>query len=470
MAVAAMSFQWLDTLEKDFDVAFVDLDTILGSGILDSLEEAGDMPPELDEAPGGLTGAVRHKLAAMASCWAQLVHKAQTVFQNNAKLEAALVQARDELQQAEAARRVAEKEMRDQLLQLHAAQLQLHKHTAAAAADSDTIMKKLDSDLYLRRRDLLREEKMVSELQRLRSEVDQLNAYIVSLQSEVVGCRLAAKYMDKELAGRIQQIQLLGRGLHGPEHDRLWAQLEAEIQLHRHKTLIRACRSRSWRDPPPEPAVSGSRLVTVTKADKEGLGMSITGGDDHGVPIVVSALKPSGPAARSGQVHVGDTILSVNGISLQQVRHDEAVEVLSSVTGDIRLELLYLPTLPEDVSEGIYDMERFRYSMSDEEALVTPVTRPAPAGPPPVPLARSTPVRRPGVATRRLPEPSAAPDGPQEVSGSGSPDGSGPSPPPPGPVSNGGASPSVPAAPLTNGVPPTRPATLDQQLVPCREV
>ena len=30
MAVAAMSFQWMDTLEKEFDVAFVDLDTILG--------------------------------------------------------------------------------------------------------------------------------------------------------------------------------------------------------------------------------------------------------------------------------------------------------------------------------------------------------------------------------------------------------------------------------------------------------
>ena len=61
--------------------------TALGSGILDSLEEAGDTPPELDDTPGGLTAAVRHKLAALASCWAQLVHKAQTVFQNNAKLE-----------------------------------------------------------------------------------------------------------------------------------------------------------------------------------------------------------------------------------------------------------------------------------------------------------------------------------------------------------------------------------------------
>ena len=58
-----------------------------GSGILDSLEEAGDAPPELDESLNGLTAAVRHKLAALASCWAQLVHKSQTVFQNNAKLE-----------------------------------------------------------------------------------------------------------------------------------------------------------------------------------------------------------------------------------------------------------------------------------------------------------------------------------------------------------------------------------------------
>jgi len=44
--------------------------------------------------------------------------------------------------------------------------------------------------------------------------------------------------------GRIQQIQLLGRGMKGPEHDKLWNQLEAEIHLHRHKTVVRACRGR----------------------------------------------------------------------------------------------------------------------------------------------------------------------------------------------------------------------------------
>lgn len=31
----------------------------------------------------------------------------------------------------------------------------------------------------------------------------------------------------------------------GPAHDKLWNQLEAEIHLHRHKTVIRACRGRN---------------------------------------------------------------------------------------------------------------------------------------------------------------------------------------------------------------------------------
>lgn len=83
----------------------------------------------------------------------------------------------------------------------------------------------------------------------------------MNLQSEVYGARLAAKYLDKELAGRyvprnlsindkpfcchrIQQIQLLGRDMRIPNHESLWNQLEAEIHLHRHKTVIRACRGR----------------------------------------------------------------------------------------------------------------------------------------------------------------------------------------------------------------------------------
>lgn len=42
--------------------------------------------------------------------------------------------------------------------------------------------------------------------------------------------------------------------MRGSEHDKLWNQLEAEIHLHRHKTVIRACRGRTnWKKKLPVP-------------------------------------------------------------------------------------------------------------------------------------------------------------------------------------------------------------------------
>lgn len=51
---------------------------------------------------------------------------------------------------------------------------------------------------------------MKSENAQLRIENATLRDSILALNSEVYGAKLAAKYLDKELAGRIQQLQLLG--------------------------------------------------------------------------------------------------------------------------------------------------------------------------------------------------------------------------------------------------------------------
>lgn len=72
MAVAVTMFRWLDLLEKEFDKAFVDLDILLG---------------EIDQDQSDLTYQGRQKLTSLSSSFAQLAHKAQTVFQANAKLE-----------------------------------------------------------------------------------------------------------------------------------------------------------------------------------------------------------------------------------------------------------------------------------------------------------------------------------------------------------------------------------------------
>ena len=48
-------------------------------------------------------------------------------------------------------------------------------------------------------------------------------------------------------------------------------------------------------------------------------------------------------------MYVGDAILAVNGIDLQEAKHSEAVKVLSTVHGEITLEVLYVA--PDDSSD-----------------------------------------------------------------------------------------------------------------------
>lgn len=111
---------------------------------------------------------------------------------------------------------------------------------------------------------------------------------------------LSSVVISSLFVGRIQQIQLLGRDMRGSMHDKLWNQIEAEIHLHRHKTVIRACRGRKDPHnkppkPPPPPAPSEDindddldsvnrkrrgigepRTIVIHKDKSEGLGISIT--------------------------------------------------------------------------------------------------------------------------------------------------------------------------------------------------
>ncbi|KAJ8314427.1 hypothetical protein KUTeg_006577, partial [Tegillarca granosa] len=298
---ATLSFRWLEILEKEFDKAFVDLDLLLG---------------EIDPDQCELTFEGRQKMTALSAAFAQLCHKAQTIFQSNAKLEAQLVDMRSDLTELRASKTLIEKELHNVLLQLHSSQLQIQADKGIEV-DSSSIKKKF-------------------------RENEELRQYVLALQGEVYGARLAAKYLDKELAGRIQQIQLLGRDMRGSEHDKLWNQLEAEIHLHRHKTVIRACRGRTnWKKKLPVPighdfqslkkrhGLGDVRKVMLSKGEEDGLGLSITGGKEHGVPILISEIHEGQPADRCEGLFVGDAILSVNGIDLKNTKHAEAVQILS---------------------------------------------------------------------------------------------------------------------------------------------
>ncbi|XP_059897239.1 Golgi-associated PDZ and coiled-coil motif-containing protein isoform X1 [Gadus macrocephalus] len=369
-------FRWLEVLEKEFDKAFVDVDLLLG---------------EIDPDQSDITYEGRQKMTSLSSCFAQLCHKAQTIFQLNHKLDAQLVDLRSELTDEQAERAVLEREVHDQLLQLHALQLQLHvKH--GTTEDSDSIKEKLppstvdemEQELGANRKDKLREVKLDAEVRQHKKENEALRRHIAVLQAEVYGARLAAKYLDKELAGRVQQIQLLGRDMKGPAHDKLWNQLEAEIHLHRHKTVIRACRGRNdskktLASPVGHESdvlkktqgVGPIRKVVLAKDDNEGLGISITGGKEHGVPILISEIHPGQPAERCRGLHVGDAVLAVNSINLRDAKHKEAVTILSQQRGEIEFEVVYVaPEVDSDDENVEYEDEgghRYRLYLDELE-------------------------------------------------------------------------------------------------------
>ncbi|XP_065353846.1 Golgi-associated PDZ and coiled-coil motif-containing protein-like isoform X2 [Cloeon dipterum] len=376
MAAACISFRWLELLEKEFDKAYVDLDVTLAV-----------METEDSEC---LYNA-RQRMSTLSSCFAQLTHKAQTIFQNSAKVEAELVHLRTELAQARVKNSTLEGELHRTLLQLHAKQLHRHSDVLELSpedtAATEEALRRVQAELQLEEQGSAKNHPvaaLVNETNKLLvDENSALRNSLLALHSEVYGARLAAKYLDKELAGRIQQLQLLGRDMKGEVRDKLWRQLEAEILLHRHKTVIRACRrgrngpaaapvakdkSAAWHS---HSGVGEPRRVSISREADEGLGISITGGREHGVPILISELEPEGPAARTGALYVGDAILSVNSISLRDVSHYEAVEILSAQAGTVSLEVQYIASEDSDDENSLTDfVDGFKFRFFDQEVMM----------------------------------------------------------------------------------------------------
>ncbi|KAJ3634324.1 hypothetical protein MTP99_011208 [Tenebrio molitor] len=317
---------------------------------------------------------------------------------------AELIHMRAELVESKAKREVLEQELHNLLLQLHSSQLsQLpdslsnRKQDSNFKPDVNNIKKKLEAELRQspirnirinKESDELKFSSSMLESAQYRAENEQLqmeNAAlrksILSLNSEVYGAKLAAKYLDKELAGRIQQLQLLGREMRGDIRDKLWRQLESEILLQRHKTVVRACRRNSILNNSekacPKPEIDpinertehfgDIRTVVVKRSPSQGLGISITGGREHGVPILISELEPNGPAALSEQLYIGDAILSVNDRDLRQACHREAVDILQQQTGDCTLQVQYIAADDSDTSleEDGYNFRFFDEEVSD---------------------------------------------------------------------------------------------------------
>ncbi|GAU95284.1 hypothetical protein RvY_06930 [Ramazzottius varieornatus] len=84
------------------------------------------------------------------------------------------------------------------------------------------------------------------------------------------------------------------------------------------------------------------RIVRIVKDADSGLGISIKGGHENGMPIVISKIFEGMAASETGQLSVGDAILSCNEFDLSQASHDEAVGCLKDAGSVVVLEVQFL--------------------------------------------------------------------------------------------------------------------------------
>ncbi|CAL8402861.1 unnamed protein product [Arctogadus glacialis] len=90
--------------------------------------------------------------------------------------------------------------------------------------------------------------------------------------------------------------------------------------------------------PVPDTITNVKRTVRVTKQDVGGLGISIKGGKENKMPILISKIFKGLAADQTEALYVGDAILSVNGYDLREATHDEAVQALKKTGKEVILE------------------------------------------------------------------------------------------------------------------------------------
>lgn len=87
------------------------------------------------------------------------------------------------------------------------------------------------------------------------------------------------------------------------------------------------------------PGDSRERVVKVIRQKVGGLGLSIKGGAENKLPILISRIFKDQAADQTGQLFVGDAIIKVNNNNVEKVNHDDAVNILRTAGDEVILSV-----------------------------------------------------------------------------------------------------------------------------------
>ncbi|XP_063588298.1 gamma-1-syntrophin-like [Penaeus indicus] len=94
------------------------------------------------------------------------------------------------------------------------------------------------------------------------------------------------------------------------------------------------------------------RRVKVIRQRASGLGLSIKGGSEHKLPILISRIFKDQAADLTGKLFVGDAILKVNNQSLLRCTHDEAVAELRQAGDEVILTVRHYKAATPFLNKG----------------------------------------------------------------------------------------------------------------------
>ncbi|KAM9070659.1 FERM and PDZ domain-containing protein 2 [Sarcophilus harrisii] len=112
---------------------------------------------------------------------------------------------------------------------------------------------------------------------------------------------------------------------------------------------------------PPAKITAGETYWVELVKENGTFGISVTGGINTTVPyggIYVKSIIPGGPAAKEGQIEIGDRLLEVDGVNLCGITHKQAVECLKNSQQVARLVLERRDQRPAEQCPSAYDRKK----------------------------------------------------------------------------------------------------------------
>eukprot|EP00117_Sycon_ciliatum_P018336 scpid70109/ scgid16991/ Golgi-associated PDZ and coiled-coil motif-containing protein; PDZ protein interacting specifically with TC10 len=289
--------------------------------------------------------SLRAKMLDLTTAFANVCREAETAVQLNMKNEAMVMQLRNDLSES------------------RATELALRRECVEAASSFGTPVGVESSKMLVRsgqRSETSDHDKLLTENECLVAENKLLRNSLRVLQEQVTACDLGLHCMEKEMSGRIQQAQLLIRDLELSKarppsvNNEVWDQLEEELAIQRHKSVVDILRRNALAEEggmPPCPHVNEDctkpknsqprRVLLVRDSKSRSLGLCVAGGKEFGGPLFVSRIVPDSPAHVCRGLYIGDVILSLNGVGVRGATHAEFVQLVQSSGDELELVVLF---------------------------------------------------------------------------------------------------------------------------------